>query len=209
LQIIIASVGATISGAILLLIHHSRVKQELEIHRKRELFDRKQKTYRLLMRDVFRDLDYVTNLGRPKNWRVTRDVYNELLLIGGKEVIDAYNEYIKKYDQLDDVQGSQMVKNLAIVIRKDLYGEIISSEQVKFMAPSRKSRHAIEIYAKNHEKLSQFGFDTFELFVNMDIEDIHSKTGISREELKELKDQGNLETTLFLEREKMIEKNSE
>ena len=41
-EIIAAMIGATISGIILLQVHHSKVKQELKIHREKEVFERKQ-----------------------------------------------------------------------------------------------------------------------------------------------------------------------
>ncbi|HJU12903.1 MAG TPA: hypothetical protein VJ792_00410 [Candidatus Nitrosotalea sp.] len=44
-------VGASfVSGIFLLIIHHWKVKQEMKIHRENELFDRKQKAYRDLLK---------------------------------------------------------------------------------------------------------------------------------------------------------------
>lgn len=114
LQIIVASAGATISGVILLVIHHSRVKQELEIHKKTDEFERKQKAYRAILNLISRVTDHSYLIGSEINWKIMRHVYNEILLVGSLDVVKASNEFILKLDEVSGKKEHELIKNLWI-----------------------------------------------------------------------------------------------
>ncbi|MBI5147394.1 MAG: hypothetical protein HZA84_09330 [Thaumarchaeota archaeon] len=186
LQIIIASVSATISGVILLLLHHSRVKQELEIHRKKEIFERKQKMYRKLLNHIEERLDYVFFLGNDLDWREVRLIYNELMLSGAKPVIDAFNNFLKTYNP-QNPKDDEKFKKILVEIRKDLYGDVISVSDVKVVNPGSKILDELEILGNHKEILANEGFENFESLSKMDIDMIHAKTSIDKADLQQIK----------------------
>jgi len=209
LQIIGISVASTISGIILLYTHHKKVKQELKIHGKKEEFDRKQKVYRTMLRNVSELLDFVQNLGSSVNWRIGREIYNELILIGSPAVIDAHNNLTRTYDKATDAEATAMIKKLWIAVREDLYDETLKDEQVRFFRPSSSTTKAFEIYAKYAEKLKLLGIESYESLAEMNVEDTYSKTGISKGELESLKKCGVKELYLEQEWKKFVEDHSE
>lgn len=187
LQIIIASVGATISGIILLLIHHRRVKQEIEIHRENELFDRKQESYRWLMKDVFDDMDYANYLGNEPNWKIGRHIYNELLLIGSQSVINAYDDYLTNYNKVKEPEKSELIKKILTEIRKDLYPKELGAKKIRFIVPPPDTAEILKLIGKHRTKLEEARLFIFKNLSTMDIDDAFQKTNIDKQDLEKMK----------------------
>lgn len=190
LQIIIASVGATISGVILLITHHSKVKQELEIHRKKEVFERKQRMYRNLVDQFLAFLDLKHNPTHDRgNWRIGNYLYTELVLIGGKSVIQAFNNHLKsKLKGTDnDIEHTNKIKDVLIAIRKDLYDEELDYDEINFIQPTQETHTALSIIEENYPAFESYNLTTLQEISDMDIEKIHSETKIPIEKLSFLK----------------------
>lgn len=187
MPIIAASLGAIITGIVLLHIHHSRVKQEIDLQRKKELFEKKQKAYRSILRQVNSLLDFSAYLGPNPNWRITRDIYNQLILVASRPVLESYFDSIKRMNELDDTKLADALKSLLRTIREDLYGEKIEDDQIKMHNPPTNTMRALEIYGKQPEKLKQLGLESYDSLASMDIAAVNKSTGIPLEELGFLK----------------------
>lgn len=190
LQIIIASVGATISGIVLLLTHHSRVKQELEIHRKKDVFERKQRMYRNLVDEFIKFLDLRFNPQHDRgNWRIGNYLYMELMLIGGEPVIHALNQHLKAklVDSDDDTEHTNKIKDILVAIRKDLYDEKLNHNEINFIQPTQETHTALSLVEENYPVFESYNLTTLQEISDMDIEKIHSETKIPTEKLSFLK----------------------
>jgi len=187
LQIIIASVGATISGIILLLIHHARVKQELEIHRQLELFDRKQDLYRKILDQINQMMDYSYFLGQDMNWKISRKIYDELLLIGSEDVIDYFHEFHKEMSKIDK-KIDEHLYNIRNAIRKDLYSKELKRKSSRVTQMGKKSQRVLEKYENELKTLQDNGYDNFEKLSKIDIKKLHDEYKIPEESLKDIKE---------------------
>ena len=185
LQIFLASIGATISGIILLLIHHSKVKQELELHRQKEIFDKKQRVYRIILNNVNQLRDYSLYLGSDMNWKLARLAYDELILIGSEKVIIAYHKFQKEFKKIDS--DDKVVKKLYNAIREDLYETSLPEKEIKMVGPGTKTTNILKILGDHYSKLRPLGLENLHDLSNMDVEEIHSKTSISKDDLKKIK----------------------
>ena len=187
-EIIAALIGATISGVILLQIHHSKVKQELEIHQKKDVFDRKQKMYRSFVNNFMALLDVRGNPTHDfANWRVGNYLYNELLFIANDSVIRAFNKYLK-YEKTDDpIEFTNITKDVLIAIREDLYGETINRDDINFIRQSRDVDKAFQSINEYYESLEKLNLTNFENFSEIDTKDVAEKTGIPIEKLDFIK----------------------
>jgi len=183
-EIIAAAIGAIITGVILLQVHHSHVKQELEIHRKKDVFERKQKMYRSFVNNFMAQMDLRGNPTHDfANWRIGNYLYNELLFIASDTVIKAFNKYLK-YDKTgDNVEFTNITKDVLIAIRKDLYGETIGRDEINFIRPTRDADKALQIINKHYSLLEKQGLTNFKNFGDVDIQKLSSETGIDEKEL--------------------------
>jgi len=205
--IIAASIGAIGSGAVLLHIHHGKVKQEIELQKKKEQFEKKQKLYRAILQQVNSLMDFSAFLGSRTNWRIDREVYNQLILVSSVPVLEELNNCIKSIDQDDDKALTYSLKSLLRSIRQDLYGDIIADKDLKIYNPSKPTMDALQLYGNNREKLEKLGLNTYDALANMDIDTVHTSTEISNNDLKKLKEMGEREASVerefnrFLSRE--------
>lgn len=181
-------VGASfVSGFFLLRSHHSKVRQEIKIHRENELFDRKQKAYRELLKVLSRSEDYSNFLGTPINWKIIRYFYDEIMLIGSKEVIEKTNELLS--DESPNTKNSdKIMKQLWYAIRKDLYDEKISIDNMKMIRPSPKTIRALALHNVVYFKLKSLGIDTIAKTREMDVDDINKKSQIDKSDLNLIKE---------------------
>lgn len=207
LQIIIASAGATISGIILLHTHHSRVKQELEIHRRKDVFERKQKMYRSFVNNFMKQMDLRGNPTHDlANWRIGNYLYNELLFIASESVIRAFNKYLKGILQSNtDEEFTNMTKDVLIAIRKDLYGENISRDEINFIRSTLDADKALQIINENYAVLEKHGLTNFQNFSTVDINSISTQTGIPLEKLNFVKKTALNEIRIELEFKRFLE----
>lgn len=187
IQIITASIGATLSGIILLTIHHRKVKQELDIHRQKDEFDRKQKIYRMVLQHISRLLDQSHLLGSEVNWRITRQIYEELLIVGSPKVIKIYNNFILNLDKIEGKVEHDKLKELWNVIREDLYGTGLAEDEMHVISPSLETISALDIYHNNSAALKALNINNIESISRMDIDDVTIKSNIDKEKLKLLK----------------------
>ena len=185
-QIAAAAIGATISGIILLQIHHSKVKQELDLHRQKDIFDRKQRIYRTILSHVDQIIDYSQYYGVDLNWKISRLTYEELLLIGTEKVIKAFHEFHKEYSKRD--ANPQTLKKLYNAIREDLHEETLSEKEIRVMVPGKKTLKALEILDKHYNILRPLGLENLSKLSQINVEEIHSKTGIIKDDLEKIKD---------------------
>lgn len=181
LQIIIASIGATISGIILLITHHSKVNQEIEKHRKIENFERKQKAYREILRLISQVLDYQRFLGSPMTWKIVRYAYDEIMIVGSKEVVEKANELL--LNKVDGETANNKIKDLWNLIRKDLYGEELPIEHMHVITPSPETVNALSLYHEHSAALISLGINSLEKASNMDVDIINQHTTIDKEKL--------------------------
>lgn len=178
----------TAAGSIIGIIvtQHLRVKKEIELRRKIELFDRKQKAYRKILKILSKMEDHITFLGTPVNWKILRYAYNEIILVGSKEVVDKTNELLHD-DSPDSSKSDIKIANLWNAIRKDLYGEELSVSDIHMIGPSPTDLKALSLHDKHFDKLKSVGIDTLEKTSGMDIDSICNKTQINTDELNSIK----------------------
>lgn len=186
-EIIAAILAATISGLILLRSHHSKVQEEIRLHKEIDVFERKKTVYQNVLNHVTEILDYVTLFGKKTNWRMARQSYNDLILTGSKSVINAYNDFLKNFDA-NNPKTDEKVKKILYEIRKDLYNEDLKITDIKFMTPGSRTIKSLELIGKHRSKLEGQGFDSLESLSQMNVDDIKSKTGIDAEDLQTIKD---------------------
>ena len=196
-EIVAAVIGATISGWVLLRSHHSRVKEEIRLHKEIDVFERKKTVYQNVLNHVTEIIDYVTLFGKKTNWRIARQTYNDLILTGSKSVINAYNDFLKNYDA-NNPKTDEKIKKILFEIRKDLYSDDLKITDIKFMTAGSRTMKSLEIIGKHRTKLEEQGFDSLSLLSQMNVDDIKSKTGINVQDLQKIKDVC-LEEEQFLE----------
>lgn len=187
-EIIAAVLGATISGILLLLTHHKKVNQEIEKHRKIDNFEKRKKAYRKILEMLSKLLDHSHLLGKPVNWKITRYAYNEILLVGSKEVVEKTNELMLSIGESDSSVTDAKVKNLWNAIRNDLHGEELSPEQMHMIRPSTETLAALSLYHNYSNQLKSAGINSLEKARDMDLSAIHAATQIDTNELLDIKE---------------------
>ena len=185
LQIVIGSIGATISGIILLITHHSKVNQEIEKHRKIENFERKQKAYREILKLISKVLDYSHFLGTPVNWKIVRYAYDEIMIVGSKEVVEKTNELLLKEVSAETTNAK--IKDLWNAIRKDLYGEELPIDHMHVISPSSETVNALSTYHECSAKLGACGINSLKDASIMDVTVVSSQTQIDEKKLDLIK----------------------
>lgn len=178
----------TVAGSIIgiIIAHHLKVRQEIAIRRKIELFDRKQKAYRDILQILSKIQDHSYFLGTSVNWRITRYAYDEIMLIGSKEVIEKTNELMDD-KSLDSQETDKKMKNLWNAIRKDLYGEEIPLEHMHMIRPAPETITALDLHNKHSDKLKSSGIDTIEKASDMDIDVVSKDIEINKKDLDLIK----------------------
>lgn len=204
-QIFLASVGVTISGIIILLTHHWKVKQEINIHRGIENFNRKQNAYREILQLISKMVDHSHFLGKPVNWRIIRHAYDEIMLVGSKDVVKLANEFIVKSDELEGKKLHDAIKQLWNVIRSDLYGESLPLDEMHIISPSPDTISALNTYHKYANELKAFGINNIEDASEMDIFKIKDKIEIKSGVLSEIKEMAKKELSFEEEFRKFVE----
>ena len=140
------------------------------------------------------------------NWRIGNYRYNELLFIASEEVIKAFNKYLK-YDQTgDDAEFTNITKDVLIAIRKDLYGETISRDEINFIRPTRNADKALEIINKYYSRLEKYDLTNFKNFANADANQLSTKTGIDVKGLDFVKKTVLVEIKIESEFDQFLEK---
>lgn len=89
---------ALISGFVLLWIHHSKLRQEIEVNMRMEQLERRRSVYKELLAFLNQVYDYTAMLSdEPLNWRIFRELHDELQVIGSSEVIRKFNDLFMKF----------------------------------------------------------------------------------------------------------------
>ena len=188
LSIIVACASATISGIVLLYTHHNNVKQEIELHLKREQFEHKRKAYENLLKFIFDQLDFLRGLKDEINWREMQRIQRDLILSGSKDVFSSFNKFFTEFDKADEQKATKLVKDLWNSIRTDLYPEEpLPYTVLKIINPGRETIEALDILKKYEIQFLSLNIKNLESIKSMDINVVNSKTGIPLIELNKLK----------------------
>ena len=202
-----ATIGAIITGYVLLRIHHSKIRQELEIHRNRDIFERKQKMYRSFVSILMSKMDLNRNPNRDfANWRIGDYLYSELLFIGSESVIKAFNKYLTHIKSSDDITATNLTKDVWIAIIKDLHDKTISRDEINFIDPTGAD-NALQIINKYYEILKKHNLTNFKSFVDVDADQLCAKTGIAKKELEVVKKTAQQELEIESEFKQFLENN--
>ena len=178
----------TAAGSIIGIIfaQHSKVKQEIALRRKIELFDRKQKAYRDILKILAKVNDHSYLIGSEVNWKIIRYVYDEVILIGSKEVVEKTNELL--LDTSPDSRGTdEKIKKLWNAIRRDLHIGELSLDQMHMIRPSPDTVTALALYDKHSDTLKSLGLKTPKQISEMDIDAINTKSKIDKSHLETIK----------------------
>jgi hypothetical protein len=196
----------TVAGSIIgiFFAHHLKVSREIAIRRKIELFDRKQKAYRNILKTLSKMQDHSYFIGTRINWKITRHMYDEIILVGSKEVVEKTNDLLLD-NSPDSQETDKKMKNLWNAIRKDLYGEEIPFNQMHVIKPDDKTITALEVYHKYSAQLKILGIDTPEKASEMDIEKVNNETQIDKNNLNLIKKMTNKELEYEQELKRFLE----
>lgn len=190
--VIVAIITAASSIIGIIFAQYLKVRQEIILRRDIELFDRKQKAYRDTLKIISKMKDHSYFLGAQVNWKILRYVYDEIMLIGSKEVVEKTNELLD--DESSDSRGTDIKrKNLWNAIRKDLYGKKIPSKDMHMIRPSTETLAALSLYGEHSKELKSSGIDTLEKANNMDIDVVNKQTKIDKTNLNLIKDMAKKE----------------
>lgn len=150
---IIIAAGSIIG---IIITQYLRVKKEIELRREIEVFDRKQDLYRKILDQINQLMDYSYYLGRDMNWKISRKIYDELLLIGSEEVIEYFPELHKEMSNKDSTIEEHLY-NVRNAIRKDLYFKELKRKFSRVTTLGNKSKRILEKYEKDLKKLQDNG----------------------------------------------------
>ncbi|MEW6044206.1 MAG: hypothetical protein AB1608_08075 [Thermoproteota archaeon] len=180
---IITAMGSIIG---IIITQYLKTKQEIKLKRENDLFDRKQKAYRDILKTFSKMHDHSYFIGSQVNWKIMRYVYNEILLIGSKNVVTITNDLLT--DESPDSRGTnEKMKKLYAAIREDLYGEQIPVGEIHITTPSTETVRILALYNSCSEKLKAVGIDTPEKASEMNEFDIAKQTGIDVNILNSIK----------------------
>jgi len=211
LDTLIASVGviipAVISAYVLLWIHHSRVRQELDIRAGRERFQRKQAAYDGIWGTLNDINDYGFGFISDINWRKVRATQTGSLMAASPEVIEYFNSITRIYlttpqteeeIKKQDLEITRLMKELWNVMRKNLYNaEPLSPEMIRFVGPGNRTRQALAIWGRHRVLLERIGIGDLEELSKMDVGLVSQKTGIPSEDLVEVKSMAGRELRIW------------
>ncbi|HJU12904.1 MAG TPA: hypothetical protein VJ792_00415, partial [Candidatus Nitrosotalea sp.] len=125
-------------------------------------------------------------MGSPVNWKIVRYVYDEIMLIGTKEVIEKTNELLSD-NSPDSENADNIMKHLWNVMRKDLYGEEVPLKHMKTITPSPETLRTMVLHNKYFNELKSLGIDTIEKTSKMNIDDVIKHCTIDRDSLNLIK----------------------
>lgn len=177
-EIIVTIVGASISAFVLLMIHHRKVKQEIKIHGNIDNFNERKKAYHDLLQLVSKMSDHSHTLEKPVNWKIIRHIYNEIMLIGSKEVVDVANKFFIDSDTFVGEKEHEAIKRLWNAIRKDLYDETIPLDQMHIINPSPETVTALNLLNTHLNDLKPFGITTLKDAANMNLDDLVNRNAL-------------------------------
>lgn len=180
----------TTAGSIIGVIYaqYSKIKQEMKLRREVELFDRKQKAYRAIMNLISKLSDHSYLIGSEVNWKITRNVYNEIMLVGSPEVVKITNTMLIESHDLPSEKEHDLIKRLWDAIRNDLYKQSIPLNEMHVITPSQETVDALKIYHDHASELWEMNITTIKQLSEMNIEEARRLTNMNIDDLTKIKD---------------------
>lgn len=189
------SLAAIISGSVLLYVHHSKIRQEIELQIKREQFESRKRLYRDLWVYVDDLIDYKSGILEDLNWRRWRKLQSELSLAGSIDVLEAFNKIMRNADSASQDELTKLIKDFWNTIRQDLFREPpLPYTALRFVEPSRHTLQAVEIFTRHAQTLKAVDIRSLFEMKDVDVEQLHSKCGIPVAELQIMKDAAERES---------------
>lgn len=182
LQILAASLG--IIGAI--LVHHYQVRQEIKMRVAMERFERKAGVYRKLMQTLYRLVDFSMFFGEEMNWRTTRQLYGELVLVGSPDVIVSFNNFVKEWDPRKP-GTDKLYFDVFYSIHQDLYHEALPPGSIKIINPPKPVIDFLEQQSKWTSQILAQGIRDWKELSEVDERSLSAKIGIPGDVLTRLK----------------------
>lgn len=180
IPVIVAIIGAIAA----LLIHHYQVRQEIKMRIATERFERKKEACRRVIETMNALIDFMFRLGQPVNWRIAREIYSELVLVGSPDVISRFNKFMKEYDKS---QNDNLILDVWYAMHRDLYGESLPSGSIKFIEPPRSVLDIMQEASPSWSRIMQEGIRGWDDLARIDEKSLSRKIGVAEDLLVRLK----------------------
>jgi hypothetical protein len=112
------------------------------------------------------------------------------------------SQEVKSQDELNkqDLELTQLLKELWNAMRKDLYGAaVLPHEEIKFYQAGNKTKRALETWGKYRTILESDGISSLEDLSKIDVDAIARAHGIPRKELADIRSMAVRELNLIRE----------
>jgi len=203
---LIPIIVAAISAVVALLVHHSKVRQEIKMRIATERFERKQQAYRRVIETMNNLIDFAFRLGQPVNWRISRQLYSELILVGSPDVISRFNKFMSEFDKS---QNENLILDVWYAMHRDLYGESLPPGSIKFIEPGKPLLDLMREASPYWPRIQQEGIQNWTDLAKIDETALSRKLGVSEDLLARLKKAANDEVRREKERAKFFERGSD
>lgn len=185
----IPMVASLLSVLVAIWVHHRKVRQEIDIRIRAERFESKRRSYAKIIEVLWQIIDYTTMLGPELNSYLIRRIYTELLVVGSTQVIRQFNDFMTGYDKAQTLpQKSELIRAFLVAVRRDLYGERLDPDQVRFVQPGTRSLDSFKIYDRHKPALEGCGLSNIQSLAEMDVDDVGTRTSIAIGELRSLRE---------------------
>lgn len=178
----VAVLGAITS----ILVHHYQVRQEIKMRVTMERFERKAGVYRKLMQTMYRLIDFSVFFGEEVNWRITRQLYGELALVGSPGVLVSLNKFMKEWDPRKTGMD-KLYFDVFYSIHEDLYGEALPAGSIKVIQGPKPDLDFLEQHPTCLVELRAQGITDWKKLSEADEGSLAAKTAIPRDVLSQLK----------------------
>jgi hypothetical protein len=180
IPIMVAIIGALAT----LLVHHYQVQQEIKMRIATERFERKKQAYRRVIATMNNMIDFAFRLGQPVNWRIARQSYSELVLVGSPNVISRFNEFMKEFDK---PQSDNLILDVWYAMHQDLYGESLPPGSIKFLEPGKPLLDLMQEASSWWPQIRQEGIQDWNDLEKIDEKALSKKIGAPEDLLARLK----------------------
>ena len=175
---------AVIGALAALVVHHYQVRQEIKMRIATERFERKKQAYRKVIETMNNLIDFAFRLGQPVNWRITRQLYSELVLVGSPDVISRFNKFMK---ELDKSQNDNLILDVWYAMHQDLYGESLPAGSIKFIEPGKPLLDLMQEVSPWWPQIRQEGIQDWNDLAKIDEKTHSRKIGAPEDLLARLK----------------------
>jgi hypothetical protein len=151
-----------------------------------ERFERKTGVYRKLMQAIYRLVDFSMFFGEEMNWRITRQLYGELVLVGSPDVIVSFNNFAKEWDPRKP-EMDRLYFDVFYSIHQDLYHEALPPGSIKIINPPKPVIDFLEQQSKWTAQILAQGIKDWKELSKVDERSLSTKIGIPGDILTRLK----------------------